>query len=183
MTIVCLGWGSLIWNQGALPVIGEWEKDGPRLPIEFSRQTRNGRITLALASGAQTIPVLWAVLSVETMDDAVAELGLREGIPLKNRTRDVGVWQSGMLSQHDYADVIGEWGSSRGFDGIVWTALPTGLRDARGSVPTSDQVLSYLRGLSGSTQVLAEEYIRRAPEQTRTAYRAVIERELGWTPL
>ena len=27
MKIACLGWGSLIWKSGALPVAGEWQTD------------------------------------------------------------------------------------------------------------------------------------------------------------
>jgi len=47
VTIACLGWGSLIWSPRTLPVSGDWHTDGPHLPIEFSRQAADGRITLA----------------------------------------------------------------------------------------------------------------------------------------
>ena len=48
MKIAILGWGSLIWNQNGLPVKGQWKKNGPVLPIEFSRVSRDGRLTLVI---------------------------------------------------------------------------------------------------------------------------------------
>jgi len=31
-----LAWGSLVWNPGELKITGDWKKDGPCLPIEFT---------------------------------------------------------------------------------------------------------------------------------------------------
>jgi hypothetical protein len=53
MTIGCLGWGSLIRDQGKLPVRGTWQGDGPELPVEFARQSTNGRVTLVVTEGAR----------------------------------------------------------------------------------------------------------------------------------
>ena len=181
MTIACLGWGSLIWSPRTLPVSGDWHTDGPHLPIEFSRQAADGRITLAITPGAKTIPVLWAEMAVTSMEDAVYELGHREGIPLDDTEAHIGLLQPGVTPRHAQADVIGAWADAHGFAGVVWTALPTGFKDVRGTIPTVDDVLAYLRDLTGETRARAEEYIRHAPEQTRTAYRDVIEKDLGWT--
>jgi hypothetical protein len=167
VTIVCLGWGSLIWS--------------PRLPIEFSRQAADGRITLAITPGAAAIPVLWAELAVETLDEAVEALGHREGIPRESWLEHVGVWQPGAPPSDDQAHIIGAWAAPCGYSGVVWAALPTGFKQARGTVPTLEEILAYLRGLTGETRARAEEYIRCAPAQTRTAYREEIEMILGWT--
>lgn len=56
--IVCLGWGSLIWDQKNLPVKGQWHEDGPSLPVEFVRQSINGRLTLVIDQSSQLMPVL-----------------------------------------------------------------------------------------------------------------------------
>ena len=49
--------------------------------------------------------------------------------------------------------------------------------------PTSAQVIAYLRSLDGQQKTKAEEYVRKAPQQIKTAYRKAIELELGWTAL
>jgi hypothetical protein len=59
--IVCLGWGSLIWNPKDLPV-EDWHGDGPALPVEFARISRGGRLTLVVADSAAQLPVLWTRL-------------------------------------------------------------------------------------------------------------------------
>ncbi|HOW68396.1 MAG TPA: hypothetical protein P5055_13320 [Candidatus Paceibacterota bacterium] len=48
MSIAILGWGSLIWNPRDLPITGDWQGDGPVLPIEFTRISDNGRLTLVI---------------------------------------------------------------------------------------------------------------------------------------
>jgi hypothetical protein len=182
VAIVCLGWGSLIWSPRSLPVKGAWHEDGPRLPIEFSRQARDGRITLAITPGAPLIPVLWTELAVDSLHDAVSELGHREGIAPEYWLADVGVWHPGLTLDQDRADTIAAWAEPRGFDGVVWTALPPGFQLAPGTVPSVGKILTYLKALTGEARIRAEEYIRNAPAQTRTAYRTEIEKVLGWTP-
>jgi hypothetical protein len=46
--IAILGWGSLIWEPRELETIGGWQMGGPVLPIEFSRVSNDGRLTLVV---------------------------------------------------------------------------------------------------------------------------------------
>jgi len=92
MRILCLGWGSLIWNPESLPIKDEWKTDGPALPIEFARQSRDGRLTLVVAQGSWNVEVLWAELDVQTIEDAKSSLAKREGISDKNIKYSIGYW-------------------------------------------------------------------------------------------
>lgn len=48
MKIAILGWGSLIWDKRTLRLAGDWQTGGPVLPIEFSRVSGDGRLTLVI---------------------------------------------------------------------------------------------------------------------------------------
>ena len=57
MKIACIGWGSLVWSPGVLRCKGEWQLDGPFLPLEFARTSKDGRLTLVLSKRGLT--ALW----------------------------------------------------------------------------------------------------------------------------
>ena len=165
--IACLGWGSLIWNPGDLPV-NEWREDGPSLPIEFARRSKDGRVTLVIAPGASEVAVLWATLRVTDIEEAIMRLAKREGCP----SHRIGRWPgpAGVGS-----DRVGAWARDRGLAGIVWTALPANWNQVEGQVPTMAELLDYLRGLDGPTGAAAEDYIRSAPRQIQTGFRPELE--------
>ena len=43
MKIAFIGWGSLIKEPRELPIAGEWQSDGPKLWLEFSRISHKGK--------------------------------------------------------------------------------------------------------------------------------------------
>lgn len=175
--IVCLGWGSLIWCQKALPVAGGWQADGPALPIEFARESVDHRITLVVCEGAPAVTTLWARLDVAGLDAAKAALRTREGC----QPGAVGWWSPDSASQHAGAEVIGNWAVERYFAGVVWTALKPKI-GADYRTPTQDEVVGHLGRLRDVERDAAEEYVRLAPRQIVTPYRTAIEGRLGWTP-
>lgn len=175
--IVCLGWGSLIWDPRCLPVNGAWNNDGPKLPVEFVRQSKNGRLTLVIDPDSPPTQVLWSVLSVADLSEAVEALCCREGTP----TDRIGRWPS--HSPYECADIIERWARSRDFGGVVWTALRPKFGGQDGSRPTQTQAVDYLASLpERHRRRCAEEYVRRAPSQIDTPYRREIVERLGWTP-
>lgn len=177
--IACLGWGSLIWDRGTLPVCGDWFPHGPALPIEFARLSGDGRVTLVITPHARELPVLWAMLDAPSVREARRLLMLREGSTRPDR---IGRWphKDHDTAEHPVTRLVGDWAVRNGLDGVVWTQLPPRWDGESDRVPTIEQVLGYLR--ASTTPALAETYVRRTPPQIRTAYRERIEAELGWTP-
>jgi hypothetical protein len=108
MRIACLGWGSLIWRPGGLPLASEWFKDGPDLPIEFSRVGDGGELATAICVNAPPCQVLWAMLNVQSLEDAVQALRKREKIP-ENREGGVGIFTINALT----VGVLGKWAADR----------------------------------------------------------------------
>lgn len=178
--IACLGWGSLIWDVKELPIEDAWNPDGPMLPVEFNRVSKDGRLTLVIMEGSPPVSVLWSTLSVASLDDGIQALAKREDIPKSSIRYSIGVWSEARSTQHAETVIVGEWARQSKLSAVIWTALKPGLKESRGSPLTRDDVLAHLKSLEGAKRARAEEYIRRAPCQIRTPYRSVIEHEFGW---
>src|SRR5437762_2325747 len=105
MTIACLGWGSLIWDQRSLPIQREWFKDGPFMPVEFTRQSTDGRMTLVVEPTAAPVRVLWAVMLSADLRAAKEALRDREGICGTDWSSRVGFWQEGEPTPPTFVDL------------------------------------------------------------------------------
>jgi len=167
MRIACLGWGSLVWDPRELPVLRTWFEDGPLLPIEFARESNDGRITLVLAEDQSLVRSLWALMSVPDHASAREALRAREGIPSENLKKHVGLWTRETGANGFCADAIGQWAEGLGLDAVVWTALPPGLHKARGIVPRIDEIILRLHRLTPAASRNAENYVRRALRSSR----------------
>jgi hypothetical protein len=183
MKIAILGWGSLIKEPRGLPIVGEWQKDGPTLWIEFSRISKAGEragcLTLVVDERHGSEVTTLHVLSQRTeLTQAIADLREREG----TSEHDIGFCEvaagrfaSTALSRHPKScDRIRAWALGKGCDAAVWTALPCRFKDAIGIPFTPAAALKYLDGLPAPTRDRALQYIRNAPEQTMTAFRRLL---------
>ncbi len=177
MNIACLGWGSLIWCP-RLPLRSPWFEDGPLLPIEFARHSRQDRVTLVLVPGRECTRSLWALIDATSLDEARRVLAKRERITKRIDT-DIGFWTVTAGSRGALADVIGAWAETKQLDAVVWTALPPKWNDEEGTSPSCEQVIAFLRKQGDMSK--AAEYVRKAPPQLATPFRREIERQLGWT--
>ena len=180
-TVACLGWGSLVWDPRELPIQREWFLDGPLIRVEFTRQSRDGRITLVLDDSALPVRSLWALMAVTDLASARAALREREGVLEKNERRHIGGWSLGEANPPCVAE-LDAWAHAHGVQHVVWTALPPKFNEVE-QRPTEEQVLSYLADLVGARRDNAERYIRRTPRQVDTAYRRRVEAALQWTYL
>ncbi|WP_128546250.1 hypothetical protein [Larkinella soli] len=179
MNIACLGWGSLIWNPGGLLVQNKWFEDGPLLPVELSRQSKNKRITFIIDENAHPVRVLWALMTVSNIDDARASLKERENA---YRLDDIHFVEVTDKEDKGIKATIVKWLETKNLDAAVWTGLSFSEFTNR-EQPSVDYVIKHLDNLEYNTRKLAEEYIRKAPRQIDTQYRRKIEIALGWTPI
>ena len=176
MKIACLGWGSLIWRPEGLKIQNKWFEDGPILPIEFTRQSKDGRMTLIIDKQAKPVRVLWALMHIDKLPEAVESLMMREG----TKKESIEVLRSSDSTEDAIKSGILEWLKSKQLDAAIWTGLSfsEGTNNER---PTIESVINYLSKLDYNAQKHAEEYVRKAPRQVDTEYRRRIEQEFGWT--
>lgn len=176
--IVCLGWGSLIWDQKILKKTGDWFTDGPSVAIEFTRESADGRLTLVINKESVKLPVLWAEMNVATLDEAIESLRKREG----TNSKYIGSWVSGNKSPSDISE-LSSWADSKGVSRVVWTALPPKFRNENDIAPSIQEAVNYLVELSADKKILAKQYVQKAPSQIKTKYRKVFEDTFGWYSL
>tara|TARA_R110000822_G_scaffold301477_1_gene425314 strand:- start:4830 stop:5363 length:534 start_codon:yes stop_codon:yes gene_type:complete len=176
MKIAILGWGSLVWNPEILKFDEQngWNEEGPILPIEFSRISRNGRITLVISKNGSMVKTLYSNSSENTLDNAIANLRKREGTTLKN----IGFYnkrtEEFFPGDFEFKPNILDWISEKEIDAVIWTDLNENWKDI-----TEDRI-EYLKSLKNETKELAKEYIIKTPEQIKTTLRKQIEKELNW---
>jgi len=200
----CIAWGSLLWDPRSLPLAAPFRREGPTLPIEFSRVALDGRVTLVIDPGAEPIRTWWAPLAVDTVADGIAELARREGVAAERVADWIGVERRAIARAAGVADGVGvgrdaanaggagiataatraaiaQWLASRSLDAILWTALPVRRPDGRFERPDGPELVAHLERLEGAARARAEQYIRRAPTPLRTPNRRLFEATFGWT--
>lgn len=175
MKIACLGWGSLIWKPGDLPVAGQWHHDGPALPIEFSRVGDSQELATALCADARSIPVLWAWLACDDLAQACAALKAREGIPAE---RHDGV--GSLIITPSGLGPLRDWAAERGVEALVWTALPPRIHGIEGRLLSIEDAIAYLGSLRGDALKHARDYLAQVPRQIDTPIRRAVREQLGW---
>ena len=173
---------------------GAFRDDGPRLPIEFSRVAKDGRVTLVIDPGAAPMATWWCPMAVDTIEAAVEGLGRRERIGPARWPEWIG-WQTragavitavdgareGGRAEGPTRATIASWLEAVELDAVVWTALPARTPDERFAWPSTEALVTHLHGLEGEARTRAEEYIRRTPATIDSVRRRHFEAEFGWT--
>ncbi len=176
MRIAIVGWGSVIWDPRDLPREGTWQSGGPTLPIEFSRVSRDCRLTAVIDYEHGTDVETKYVLSPRVdIDDAIKDLRVREDTS-KKHIGFIDVKQNiashTMHADHRKAsEAVKRWLARTDFLGAVWTGLPSNFRDETGRHFSVDHAVEYLRNLPTSARQQALKYIRNAPTEVDTALR------------
>ena len=172
MRIAVLGWGSLIWDPRDLPLVGGWNEGGPPLPIEFSRVSTDGRLTLVIDPDNGTgTPTRFAESARGDLEDAVCDLRNREGAVAKHIGFVDLVGGTSRCSQAPTLHAIRGWAGSHGFDAVVWTDLPSNFREKTGAAFSVEDAVRYLGSLPHEVAERAREYVERAPVEVQTPLR------------
>ncbi len=178
MNIVCIAWGSLLWKPAPLKLASGWHPGGPRLPLEFVRDSDDSpEVALVLCEGARPQATYWAYLDAPDLDAARAMLGAREKIT-PARPDWIGSMPAREGARPDPR--IAAWLARMRIDAAVWTALPPKFAGSNGRVPSAQEVVARLERLAGEERRVAEEYLRRTPAHIDTRYRRAIAARLGW---
>ena len=185
MSVLILGYGSLIWDLDDLApkVRGGWRMGaGPRLPLEFSRISPKRRLSLVVVidveNGADCPS--HAIESVRAnVPEAVADLAARERAA-EDWIGRVDLEAGTARCRTGVAGRIREWCAARGAAGAVWTDLAPNFEAETGEAFTVARGLAYLRGLEGESAAAAREYIDGAPAATDTPLRRALRDRPWW---
>jgi len=179
MKIACIGWGSLIWSPREFKSNNEWFEDGPLLPIEFTRISSDDRVTLIIDEFADPIRTYWSTMKTQDLDEAIASLQERE----KADRKSIHWTTINGQAITKFERIVRAWLEQKQLDAAIWTGLGYSEKTEE-KRPSIGEIFIHLQKLDGSQKgKLAEEYIRRAPWQTQTAYRKQIEQRFGWIPI
>jgi hypothetical protein len=179
MKIAILGWGSLIWKPEnlAYDIESKWSPDGPFLPIEYSRISGDGRLTLVISDEVNEVKTLFAISTFETLDQAILNLAIREGSNIS--TIGFYIKNSSQTSPNNFKyrnNIENLLKQNDNVDAVIWTNLTKNWT----SKTTYQDRVEYLLSLTENAKLKAEEYIRKTPKQINTALRSEIEERLNW---
>jgi hypothetical protein len=172
LRVAVLGWGSLIWKVGTLQLRTEWLPGGPSLTIEFSRVSRDGRLTLVIDPIAGvSVPTRYALADFDRLDKAIASLRDRE----ETMDSNIGVVRirDGHTRARDAAtsESIRSWALEIGVDAVIWTDLESNFARKTQRPFTVEEAASYVLALQGDQAARALEYIDKAPSDVVTPVR------------
>lgn len=177
MNIAVIAWGSLVpFPQGIKPgdvplqVATAWDPTGPMLPVEFSRISCDGRLTLVIDHTAPEPSHTYHARALATDLDAAKEnLRQRERMP---STRNIGSIAKGAPPTDPTTKLIGDWLATMDeYDAAIWTALGPNFEAKSGVKFDPPAALRYLANLKGTIREEAYSYIVEAPETIDTPVR------------
>lgn len=177
MNICVLGWGSLIWDPRNLKINGEWNNDGPNLPIEFAKISSGNRLTLVIKPDFDEVQTLWASSSFDSLDAARNNLMDRERCQLSS----IGYFDfckntySIKRLEEDISEELISWNVHKRFDAIIWTDLGPNFYDRTNNNFTVENVIQFLDILPPNDFLEAKRYILNTPSQIQTRFRKSLE--------
>ncbi|GMG81119.1 hypothetical protein LNKW23_03310 [Paralimibaculum aggregatum] len=181
-----IGWGSLIWDLDDLApkVTGAWQIGvGPALPLEFCRVSakRNGALTVVIAAGHGTACPTHAIASRRAaIAEARADLAARERAPEAHIGAVCRISGQRHGSDRRVVALVADWCAASGWDGAVWTDLPSNFAAATGQPFSLAAARAYLAALPPERLADAVGYIESAPATTETPLRRALAGDPWW---
>lgn len=182
MKIAVLAWGSLVWDRRELLITNDFRPNGPSLPIEFCRVSRDGRLTLVIDETIGANCLTYAATSAfDSLIQAKENLQQREGMEHINGVGFVDLF-SGQQSDRarerhpNSVKIIDDWTHANGYDATIWTALANNFVDpqkARGPFSV-DAAIRHLDDRDKLSFAKALHYIWNAPPEVQTPVRAAV---------
>ncbi|OLS26099.1 MAG: hypothetical protein HeimC3_10720 [Candidatus Heimdallarchaeota archaeon LC_3] len=171
MKIAIICWGSLFWIPKNLEFLNNWYTDGPFLPIEFARKSRDGRLTLVIYPKIKEVQTLWAISSNNNLNRAIFNLKKREGT-IKDNIGYVNLLTGRNRTKYlDLVPNIIEWAQIKKLDAVIWTDLSYNFKNL-----TLKSLEEYLLSVDDEkTKLRIKEYISNLPKQVQTYYRKKLE--------
>lgn len=169
MKIAIIGWGSLLWKPENLSVIGEWNSNGPVLPLEFSRISSDGRATLVIdEEHGEKCASYWILSSNTDLVSAKENLRTREGTTNAN----IGSFLKNekLSGSCNIEQIIYKWLlSKQDIDAVIWTSLESNWIEKRQNEFSLEDLNRYLGENSDNQRMI--DYFHKAPPQISTAGR------------
>jgi hypothetical protein len=181
MRIAIIAWGSLIWDPRELPIDGSWQNGGPRLPLEFSRVSKDGRLTLVIDQDhGAVVDTSYAASPRAVLGDAIADLAAREGTTLKRIGFVDSIGSAQGPPEHARACAqVRSWLAATDFAAAIWTALDSNFESTIGRPFTVENAVGYLEALLVSARERALNYFAKSPREVDTPLRRRLV-DLGW---
>ncbi len=184
MKIAILAWGSLIWDDN-WPEFdkqrGEWLKDGPILPLEFSRvsASRDKALTLVIDTvNGKDCSVMYAESKRTNPDDTIADLRDREGTIMKH----MGFHFAKDPARKCVPPVppsIPVWASSKKIEVVIWAGMPSNFFEKNAVKARTEfsveAAVAHLQKITLKGKAAAAEYVWRAPELVVTPLRTKLQ--------
>jgi hypothetical protein len=176
VNIAVIAWGSLVpFPQGTKPddvpleLTTAWSETGPMLPVEFSRISCDGRLTLVIDHTAADPCRTFDAKAKTELDAAKENLRLRERMP---SAKNIGSMKKGDAPTDATTIIIGAWLATKDdYDAAIWTGLPPNFEAKSGQKFDAPNALRYLDSLKGAIRDEAYTYIVEAPETIGTPVR------------
>lgn len=166
-----------------------WHRDGPELPVEFARISKDCRLTLVIHESVQPVKTYWALSAYENMKAAKKDLKNRENC----KTDDVHSIEPNRADEIDRTDevtkIVSAWLASKpDLGAAIWTGLPDNWQEKRCMGFNAEDAVIYFESLKPDSAASPDahdrwrkacEYVQNAPAQIQTKVRSLLREKLN----